>query len=67
MIVLHVEKRTRQNVAWCGAALSGPRVIGVDALLQHTEREGTAPLCPLCLENVLNAFAAAVRKSQGVE
>jgi hypothetical protein len=67
MIVLHVERKDRQNVAWCGANITGPRVIGVDGVLHHTERAGTAPCCPPCLEKILNTFAVAVRKSQGVE
>jgi hypothetical protein len=63
---LHVEQATARNTAWCGVAIAGPRVIGVDNMLAHVAQQPPAgPICEKCLEAVLDRIGVAVRQTVG--
>jgi hypothetical protein len=62
---LHVEHAQvmRQGKAWCGAAVIGPRVVGTDNFLYHSEQPQTAPICPGCISEILKAIGVAIAKT----
>ncbi len=56
----------RQNTAWCGEALTGPRGIGVDNMLCHVAQQPPAGrICERCLEAILDRIGVAVRQTLG--
>ena len=66
---LHVEHAQvlRKGTAWCGVSVIGPRVIGIENFLYHSEQERAGPICPGCLQAMLDRFGAAVRKVNSCE
>ena len=66
---LHVEHPNplKRNTAWCGATVTGPRVIGVDNMLAHVvQQPPAAPICEQCLTAILDRIGVAVRQTLGV-
>jgi hypothetical protein len=65
---LHVEhpEPLKRNTAWCGAPVTGPRVIGLDNMLAHVAQQPpAAPICEHCLEAILDRIGVAVRQTLG--
>lgn len=63
MFHIEIVQRARQGQAWCGMAITGPRIVGLENFLLHTEQPRTGPVCEKCLEVVLGLFGAAIRKT----
>jgi hypothetical protein len=61
--MLHIEhtQPARGRLAWCGAPVLGPRIGGVENFIYY---EGPGPLCPACIEAVLDVVAVQIAKEE---
>lgn len=68
--MLHIEHKqpARGQLTWCGVRIAqGPRIVGVENFIYY---EGPGPVCPACIEAILDVVAAQIAKgnshAQGV-
>lgn len=63
---LHVEhaQQMRHGIAWCGAAVIGPRIVGLENFLYHTADPKAGAVCERCIEAVLDQIGLAIRRME---
>ena len=64
--VAHTQAMERGR-AWCGAAVTGPHISGLENFLYHAKDPKAGAVCEGCLEAILDRIDEAIRRIQAAK